>query len=141
MMDLHKLALLIPLAGLPLFAQSQSHTYTGDIVNANCMQAEKIVNRNSRGYVPPGGIAAFTGSQHKPLNTAAMRKPILQHCVVNPGSTQFALLDDQGNFFKLDETGNSQVVAQTPSTVKKIRVTITGFVERDILRVHSLSRF
>src|SRR5205823_13695138 len=88
----------ILLAASTGFAQSKPHTYTGDIVSANCMQAAKIVNRNSRGYVPRG-TNAFTGESYKPLNTPAMRKSIMRHCSVNPGTTVFALLDDTGNFF------------------------------------------
>ena len=133
-----KIAIGIQLAGSLVFGQSRPHTYTGNIVNANCMQAEKIVNRNSRGYVP-AGVAAFTGSRYQSLNTPRMRKEILQHCTVNPGSTEFALVDDQGNFFKLDEKGNSEIISQTTSAAKKIRVTIRGHVDRDTLIVHSLS--
>jgi hypothetical protein len=134
-----KLAIMIALASITLSAQSQSHTYTGDIVNAKCMQAAKIVNRNSRGYVP-GGVTAFTASRYKPLNTASMRGSILQHCPVNPGTTEFALVDDRGNFFKLDEPGNFEVLSQTDSGTRKIRVTIRGSVDGEILTVQSLSK-
>jgi len=122
-----------------LSAQSQQHTYTGVIVNANCYQAARIINRNSRGYVPSGGTNAFTGNQYKPLNTASLRKPILKHCLVNPGTTEFALLDESGNFFKLDETGNSEVISKTTTTTKKITVTVIGAVDHEILNVKSLS--
>src|SRR5436309_14613850 len=108
MKPLLTLAMSIQLAGVTLSAESQTHTYAGDIVNAKCMQAEKIVNRNSRGYVP-GGVAAFTGSRYKPINTAASRASILRHCPVNPGTTEFALLDEHGNFVKLDDAGNFKV--------------------------------
>src|SRR4051812_35513492 len=101
------LAIGTQLAAIASFAETQPHTYTytGDIVNANCMQAANIVSRNSHGYVPSRATSAFTGARSKPLNTVGMRKSILQHCTVNPGSTQFALLGDDGNFFKLDEKG------------------------------------
>src|SRR6266849_1612819 len=102
----YTIAIGVPLAALMLCGQSKQHTYTGVIVNANCFQAAEIINRNSRGYVPSGGTNAFTGSRHKPLDTGGMRKSILRHCQVNPGTTVFALLDDAGKFFKLDEMGN-----------------------------------
>ena len=106
-----------------MMSGQSDHTYTGVIVNANCFQAAKITS----------------GSGHKRLDTAAMRKSILKHCRVNPGTTEFALLDDAGNFFKLDETGSGEVLSQTPTTMRKITVTIIGAVNRQVLSVRSLS--
>jgi hypothetical protein len=140
MRHLFTLAITIPLAAITLSADPQTHTYAGDIVNAKCLQAEKIVNRNSRGYVP-GGVTAFVGSRYKPLNTAATRTSILRHCAINPGTTEFALLDEYGNFFKLDETGNFEVLSQFSSAIRKIRVNVTGSVDGDTLNVQSLSKF
>ena len=88
-------------------------TYTGVIVNANCFQAAKAIK--------------------------GMRKSILKHCRVNPGTTEFALLDEAGNFFKLDEAGNTEVLSQTSTTPRKITVTVIGAVNRDVLNVRSLS--
>ena len=133
------LAIAIPFAGVTLSAEPPVHNYSGDIVNAKCMQAEKIVNRNSRGYVA-GGVTAFAGSRYKPINTAAMRTSILQHCPVNPGTTEYALLDDHGNFFKLDEPGNFELLNQTSTKDRHVRVTIRGFVDRDTLNVKSLTK-
>jgi hypothetical protein len=137
-MKLLKFAILIPVAAAGVLAESQTHTYTGDIVSANCFQAAAIVNRNSRGYTP-AGVNTFAGSRYKPLKTEGLRKSILRHCTVNPGTTQFALIDDQGNFLPLNETGNREVISRTPSYVKKIHVTITGSVDRERLIVQSLS--
>ena len=133
------IAIGIQLGSLLMSAQSQPHTYTGVIVNVNCFQAAQIINRNSRGNVPSTGTNAFTGNRYKPLETGRMRKSILKHCLVNPGSTEFALLDESGNFFKLDETGNLEVLSQTTTAAKKITATVTGFVDRGILNVRSLS--
>src|SRR5439155_2282811 len=110
----------------------------GDIVSARCMPAVQIVNRNSRGYVPPG-VNTFAPSRYKALHTAAMRKTILRHCAINPGSTEFALLNSEGNFFKLDEPGNLKVILQTETTTRRVRATVTGFVDRETLKVESLS--
>jgi hypothetical protein len=90
--------------------------------------------------VPPG-VNAFTGSRYENLHTAGMRSAILRHCSINPGTTAFALLTDDGNFFRLDETGNFEVLSQTTSIAKKVRVTVTGFVDRQTLNVQSLSKF
>jgi hypothetical protein len=133
-----KIAIGIELVAGAVFAQSGPYTYTGDIVNAKCLPAVQIVNRNSRGYVP-AGVNTFTQSRYKPLHTAAMRKTILRHCAINPGSTEFALLNDQGNFYKLDESGNLQVILGTETTTRRIRMTITGSVDGDTLKVQSLS--
>lgn len=136
----YKIAIGTVLAAIISFAQPRPNTYTGDIVNANCMQAAQIISRNSRGYVPPGGLNSFTGDRYKALHTAGMRKTILHHCPVNPGTTAFALLNDDGNFFRLNEAGNLSVLSQTTTVTKKIRVTITGFVDGDTLNVESLSK-
>ena len=135
-----KLAIGIQLVAIATFAQSPPHTYVGEVVNANCLQAAQIVNRNSRGYVPPG-VSAFTVSRYKNLHTAGTRMSILRHCSINPGTTAFALLTDDGNFFRLDETGNFEVLSQTTSMAKKVRVTVTGFVDRETLNVQTLSKF
>src|SRR5690242_19393186 len=102
-------AVVAPLAGATIFAQSPvtetpAHTYFGDVVNANCYQAALIVNRNSRGYRPMATTNAFAASP-KPVPNASpkKKKEILRHCSVNPGTTQFALLNDDGNFLRLDE--------------------------------------
>jgi hypothetical protein len=134
-----KIAIGIQLAGSLVFGQSRPHTYTGNIVNANCMQAEKIVNRNSRGYIPSAEANAFTGSRYKTLRTEGTKNSILKHCSLNPGVTAFALVNNQGNFFRLDETGNLKVLSQTEAGAKNIRAIVTGFVDRDTLNVDSLS--
>jgi hypothetical protein len=140
MMHSWKLAIGIQLAAIAAFAQSQPHTYVGDVVKANCLQAAEIVSRNSRGYVPPG-VNAFTRSRYENLHTARLRSAILRHCSINPGATAFALLTDDGNFFRLDETGNFEVLSHTTGMAKKVRVTVTGFVDRETLNVQTLSKF
>src|SRR5258706_10968123 len=100
----------IQLSVLIATAETPSHKYIGNIVNARCMQAAEIVSRNSRGYVPAGvAIHALVGNSGTPPRTDRMRKPILQHCSINPGVTEFAFLDSNGNFFLLNEAGNLQV--------------------------------
>ena len=132
-----KFAVCIQLFAIVSLAQSNPHTYVGDIVNANCMQAAKIISRNSRGYVPPG-VNAFNANRYETLHTPSMKKAILRHCSINAGITSFALLTDDGNFFRLDETGNNQVLAQTTTKSKKVRVTVAGSVDRTTLNVQSL---
>src|SRR3954453_2001199 len=93
-----QLSIFTQFAGAVMCAQSNLHTYSGVIVNARCQQAAKIVNSNSRGYSPSKGVNAFTERKYKPTHSPSNRKNILQHCGMNPGSTEFALLDAEGNF-------------------------------------------
>ena len=135
-----RLALGIPFAAI-MFGQSSPHLYRGDLVNANCLQAAEIVSRNSRGYTPSGAVNAFTGSSYKAVHSPDTRKAILRHCRLHAGVTQFALLNDQGNFFRLNESGNLEVLSRSLASGKKARVTIKGFIDREKLIVHSVSRF
>ena len=136
-----------------LLAQSQSevpsYTYTGDIVNANCYLATRIVNRNSRGYTPVKGASAFSSASREtvPNATSRQKKSILRHCSINPGTTAFALLNDEGNFLKLNDKGNLEVMWQTTpqkasarSGAKEIKVQVTGSVDGDTLIVQSVSK-
>ena len=133
--------LSIQLPVLIATAETPSHKYTGNIVNARCMQAAQIVSRNSRGYAPSGvAVNTLTGSVQSQLRTDRMRKAILQHCSVNPGVTEFALLDANGNFFLLDEAGNHQVSRHQIPTGNDSGVTIEGYVDHAMLYVRSLSK-
>lgn len=140
MKNCYKILIGAQFAVVAILGESLPHTYTGNIVNARCMQAAEIVSRNSRGYVPAGGVNAFTGARYNPLPTGRMRVTILRHCSVNPGVTEFALLEGGGNFFRLDEAGNAQVVALEIRSTKDTKVTIEGFVDGATLKVHSLAQ-
>lgn len=155
-----KLLVALPLAAAMMYAESpgietsrereaRSYTYTGEIVNANCYQAAEIVNRNSRGYTPVTTANTFVPQSQKVVANASpkKKKEILRHCPINPGTTQFALLNDDGNFLKLDENGNGHVMntitADNPgpgSCVRKIRVEVTGSVDGETLIVRSVSK-
>ena len=130
------------LAAAAGLAQSQAHDYIGDIVNANCFQAQKIVNRNSRGELGLANRNAFTRSSEKAIpNSKTVRRKILRHCAINPGTTSFAIVSEDGNFFKLDETGNRDVLSQVSTSTKKLKARVTGAVDRDLLNVVSFSKF
>jgi hypothetical protein len=127
----------------------RGYTYTGNIVNANCYQAAAILNRNSRGYVPLVTASAFNRQSRSlvPNASPAKKKQILRHCSINPGTTEFALLNDDGNFFKLDERGNLTIMSQIParkasprSGSTKIRAVVTGSVDGETLVVKSVSK-
>jgi hypothetical protein len=155
-----QLSVALPLACAMMFGESpatetsrqpeaHSYSYSGDIVNANCYQAEEIVNRNSRGYTPVATRNAFAPGSQKVIVNASPRKKkeILRHCSINPGTTQFALLNDDGNFLKLDENGNVDVMNtitvenSTPGAcIKKIRAVVRGSVDGHKLIVRSISK-
>jgi hypothetical protein len=142
MNSLYRLAILVQLAAAAGLAQSQAHEYVGDIVNANCFQAQKIVNRNSRGELALANRNAFTRSSEKAVpNSPSVRRKILRHCAINPGTTSFAIVSDDGNFFKLDEAGNRDVLSQISTSTKRLKARVTGSVDRDALVVKSLSKF
>jgi hypothetical protein len=152
---LHSLMIGLTVASITMFAQaptpSQSdaspaagqaemgtRTYTGTIVDANCSQASQLT-------APPSGAAKT------PIATA--KRDILRNCQPAASTTSFALLTDDGNFYKLDDTGNSQVTSQlmpgttaaTPAGKKKgpaknMRASITGTVQGDMLKVQSISK-
>ena len=143
----------LALASAILLAQSQpevpSYTYTGDIVNANCYLAARIVNRNSRGYTPVKGASSFSSGSRETVSNATPRqkKSILRHCSINPGTTAFALLNEEGNFLKLNDKGNLEIMSQTTpqkasarSGATEIKVLVTGSVDGDTLIVQSISK-
>jgi hypothetical protein len=56
-------------------------------------------------------------------------------------------LTDDGSFYKLDDAGNSQVLSQAGGSdpkakknIKNMRVTVTGTVQGDGLKVESLTK-
>jgi hypothetical protein len=154
------LLVAVPLAAAMLSAQSpvpetqspsevRAYSYTGDVVNANCYQAAMIVNRNSRRVSPAVAAANAFTRENKPVPSASpkKKKEILRHCSVNPGTTEFALLNDDGNFLKLDERGNVEVATHvTPGKAgprpvgRRIRVLVTGSVDGATLIVQSVSK-
>lgn len=154
-----KLVVAVPLASAIMFGESpttetsrqpeaRSYVYTGEIVNANCYQAAEILNRNSRGYNPVATTNSFVPGSNKPVPNASPRKKkeILRHCSINPGTTQFALLNDDGNFLKLDENGNIGVMNTISAEntvpgacIKKIRAVVKGSVDGGTLVVQSVS--
>jgi hypothetical protein len=142
MKALFHIPILITLAAATMLAESEtvSYEYVGDVVNARCLPAAEIVSRNSRGFSPSGGINSFAGARYKVINTQRMRGKILDTCRLHPGVTEFALVLDNGNFFKLDNPGNVEVMRLRLPLIESVpRVNVTGSVDRETLKVQSLS--
>ena len=134
-----RIAIGIQLAAIAMFAESGPYNYEGQIVNASCLPAAKIVSRNSRGYTPGAGVHSFVPGKTEIIKTAPLRKSIVAHCRINPGATAFALVLDDGNFYKLDDTGNSELLSKMPTTARKVRATVTGSVDREYIKVSTIA--
>jgi len=90
--------------------------------------------------------ASSTSANKENKSVYDKQKEILRHCRVNNNATAFAVLTDDGSFYKLDEAGNSQVMSQAGSdkekskNLKNMRVTVTGTPEGNTLKIQSLTK-
>jgi hypothetical protein len=77
-----------------------------------------------------------------------LQREVLKHCPATNSTTAFALVLDDGSFYKLDDAGNTQVTSLARSsesekqkkTLKNMRVTGSGNVQGDTLKVGSLTK-
>ena len=135
-----------------------SRTFTGTIVNGDCSQASLLTSSASFADRAPTTASADTTAATK--DTAASstsankenksvydkQREILKHCRANDKATAFAVVTDDGSFYKLDEAGNSQVTSLAGSdkeknkNLKNLRVTVTGTPQGDTLKVQSLAK-
>ena len=143
---LHSLAMALPLAAAMLFAQDSSqtpksksksessrtsgqadvgsaNTYKGTIVDANCSQASSLMSSST--------------SENKAKTSA--KRDVLRHCQPTSTTTSFAIMTDDGSFYKLDETGNSKVTSEGLNK-KNMKASVSGSVDGDTLKVQSLSK-
>jgi len=117
---------------------TSARTFTGTIVNADCSQASILT--------APTSAADQTSANKDTKSVYDKQREILRHCRVNNNATAFAVLTDDGSFYKLDEAGNSQVKSQAGSdkeknkSLKNMRVTVTGTPEGDTLKIQSLTK-
>ncbi len=126
---------------------SSGMTYKGTIVNAECSQASALTSSRAANYADRTS-AASADSSAAPAKTADknqksvydMQHDVMRHCPANAKATSFALLTDDGQFLKLDEAGNTQVKGTNAKSMKNMKVTVTGSVEGDTLKVQSLSQ-
>jgi hypothetical protein len=153
---LHSFAMAIPLAAAMLFAQEPAQSPPGQSQSktekANQAQPAQPDPSRTAGQADAGG-KAYTGaildasctqaSALKPGSpvSANEKKDVLKHCQPTTATKSYALLTDDGSFFALDEAGNSQVTAQMAGDKKKsLRVSVTGTVEGNTLKVQSLTK-
>jgi len=88
--------------------------------------------------------ATSSRSITKKTALAMAKKDVLKQCQPTASTTGYALLTDDGSFFKLDETGNQEVMSKmsggTKKVVKGMKASINGSVEGDTLKVQSLTK-
>ena len=121
---------------------ANSRTWTGTIVNAACSEAAILP-----GSAPSAAAGAAAGSSAAKNEKSVydLQNQVMKRCAANNTSKSFAVLTDAGSFYKLDDAGNTQVISQAGDDkgrkkIKNMRVTVTGTVEGDNLKVQSLSK-
>jgi len=158
-----------PQMSSPTGANANSNTFTGTIVNADCSQASTLTNtslyadRSAPSSTSPAtsstgqdasassksttdtSKASSVGKDYKSVYDR--EREVLKRCPANNSTTAFAIVTDAGSFYKLDDAGNTQVTSQAGSdsdkkkkAVKNMRVTVTGMVQGDTLKVQSLTK-
>ena len=110
-----------------------THTYTGHIVDANCSQASSLMPSSS-------ATTTSSSSESKTKSNASAKKDVLRHCQPTSSTTAFAIITDDGSFYKLDDMGNSKVTSDLGGPKKNMKVTVNGSVESDTLKVQSISK-
>jgi hypothetical protein len=147
-------------------ASSASMTFTGTIVNADCTQAQALIDRTSGSYADrdsastsstktEAGATAQSGaastSQSGAGQTASttarnqksvydLQRDVMRRCAASAKTENLALLTDDGRFLKLDNAGSTQVKTEAGKNIKNMKVTINGSLEGDTLRVQSVTK-
>ncbi len=125
---------------------SDSRTWIGTIVNATCSQASNLPSAGAAGGGAASSSTAAANSTAKSKDEKSvydLEREVIKHCPAD-ASGPFAVLTDDGSFYKLDDTGNSQVKSQNTNEkskkIKNLRVTVTGTVQGDSLKVQTLTK-
>jgi len=137
-----------------------SRTFIGTIVNASCPQASNLPSSGGSSSAPaasaPAASAPSTDASKSTTPAAAkdsknpksvydMEREVMKHCAADNKATAFAVLTDDGSFYKLDDAGNTQVTSAAGADAKKknvknMRVTVAGNVQGDTLKVQTLAK-
>jgi hypothetical protein len=130
--------LALPVVAILMFAQNTSsqtprksgqsdqaaQTIRGTVLDATCSSATAL---------------SPTATDSK-ARTAA-KKEALRQCQPTTATSSYALLTGDGHFYRLDESGNREVAKITSGkNSKNMRVSATGSVDGDVLKVQSLSK-
>jgi hypothetical protein len=136
-----------------------ARNFTGTIVDASCSQASSLTMRYSAADAAPAKDSTSTTDSTKPSPASTtisknyksvydLQREVLKHCPATNSTTAFAVVTDDGSFYKLDDAGNTQVTSlsgasesgKQKKTLKNMRVTGSGTVQGDTLRVGSLTK-
>jgi len=143
-----------------------SRNFTGTVVDANCTQASSLSMRYSA--ADTAGAKSSTSSTNSTTSTDAekaspastaigknqksvydLQQEVLKHCPATASTTAFAVVTDDGSFYKLDEAGNTQVTSlggasesgkKKKNMMKNMRVTGSGTVQGDTLKIVSITK-
>ena len=138
---------------------ANSRNFTGTIVDANCSQASSLTTRYSAAdaATPKDSTSSTDSTKPSPASTTIsknyksvydLEREVLKHCPATNATTAFAVVTDDGSFYKLDDAGNTQVTSlsgaseseKQKKTLKNMRVTGSGTVQGDTLKVGSLTK-
>jgi len=140
-------------------SDANSLNFTGTIVDANCSQASSLTMRYSAAdaATPKDSTSSTDSTKPSPASTTIdknyksvydLQREVLKHCPATNSTTAFAVVTDDGSFYKLDDAGNTQVTSlsgaaeseKQKKTLKNMRVTGSGTVQGDTLKVGSLTK-
>jgi hypothetical protein len=115
------LAALLCLRSVPVLAES----WTGALVDSNCYASEE---GNVNPFDPPFNVNHDRGFEIRACRPSARTK-------------SFAVVDSDGQSFKLDPSGNAKAAELVRQAGKKSRldVMVTGEKHKDTVRVNSIS--
>jgi len=139
-------------------SDANSRNFTGTIVDANCSQASSLTMRSSAAdAATPKDSTSPDSTKPSPASTTIsknyksvydLQREVLKHCPATNATTAFAVVTDDGSFYKLDDAGNTQVTSPSGAsesgkqkkTLKNMRVTGSGTVQGDTLKIGSLTK-
>ena len=140
-------------------SDANSRNFTGTIVDVNCSQASSLTMRYSAAdaATPKDSTSSTDSTKPSPASTTIsknyksvydLQREVLKHCPATNSTKAFAVVTDDGSFYKLDDAGNTQVTSLSGSsqsekqkkTLKNLRVTGSGTVQGDTLKVGSLTK-
>jgi hypothetical protein len=118
-------------------------TYTGTIVKADCSEASILTSSMAASASTSAGATAAdqsksTSSKNPPKSRYDLSREVIKHCAASKDATAFAVVTDDGNFLKLDDSGNQQV--KTNKWGKNTKVSVNGSVEGDTLKTQAITK-
>jgi len=137
----------LPKAGAYADRSSSSSSTTTSTTDASGSSKSSATKDTTTTATKDTSTTASTSSNKNPKSVFDMQREVTRHCAANNKTTSFAVLTDDGTFYKLDDTGNTQVTSQAGGSdpkqkknFKNMRVTVTGVPQGDTLKVQTLAK-